>query len=484
MKKQPNILLVMTDEMRGDCIGAAGHPDVKTPYLDTLLSNGIYYPNAYSACPSCVPARAALHTGLSQSGHGRVGYQDGVDWNYPVTMAGELTRAGYYTQCVGKMHVHPLRNRMGFHNVELHDGYLNYYRRAQTPYWEDQRIADDYFYWLKDQAGMGCDVTNTGLECNSWVARPWIYNEEVHPTNWVASRSIDFLRRRDRQMPFFLMASFVRPHAPYDAPRWYFDLYRDRELRAPVKGDWNQMDLGVAGWTYNSDTGPSDPQLIREQQVGYYASITHVDHQIGRIIQELGSQGEAQNTVILFTSDHGEMLSDHGMVRKSRPYQGSIRIPMILYGPKAYTGGSSLVCEDLVELRDVMPTLLAMAGAGKLSGVEGESFLPGSRKEEREYLHGEHFYGEKSMHYIVTKTDKYIWYSQTGKEQYFSLTQDPQEQKDLGEDPAAANRKGYLRGCLIKELRGREEGYSDGKRLIAGRPPQRILKTVLSEGEE
>lgn len=125
-----------------------------------------------------------------------------------------------------------------------------------------------------------------------------------------------------------------------------------------------------------------------------------------------------------------------------------------------------------------------MAGAGKPYSVEGESFLPGSRKEEREYLHGEHFYGEKSMHYIVTKADKYIWYSQTGQEQYFSLAEDPQEQKDLGNDPASADRMGYLRGCLIDELKGREEGYSDGKRLIAGRPPQRILKTVLSEGEE
>ncbi len=107
MSKRPNLILIMTDEMRGDCLGIAGHPDVKTPHLDTLAAQGIFYPNAYTACPSCVPARAALHTGLSQKKHGRVGYQDGIDWNYPVTMAGELSKAGYYTQCVGKMHVHP-----------------------------------------------------------------------------------------------------------------------------------------------------------------------------------------------------------------------------------------------------------------------------------------------------------------------------------------------------------------------------------------
>ena len=148
MNKRPNILLLMVDEMRGDCTGYAGHPDVKTPYLDSLASQGIVFPNAYSSCPTCVPARAILHTGLSQRHTGKVGYQDRVDWNYGCTMAGELAKAGYYTECVGKMHVHPLRNYLGFHHVELHDGYLHEYRYPNVPYSENQLVADDYFYWL------------------------------------------------------------------------------------------------------------------------------------------------------------------------------------------------------------------------------------------------------------------------------------------------------------------------------------------------
>lgn len=105
--KQPNIILIMTDQLRWDCLGYAGHPDVKTPYLDTLASKGVVFDHAYSACPSCIAARAALHTGMEQSHHGRVGYEDNIPWNYAHTMAGELSKAGYYTQCVGKMHVHP-----------------------------------------------------------------------------------------------------------------------------------------------------------------------------------------------------------------------------------------------------------------------------------------------------------------------------------------------------------------------------------------
>ena len=120
--RQPNIILLMTDQLRGDALGYAGHPDVKTPYLDTLASRGVAFDRAYSACPSCIAARAALHTGMEQSHHGRVGYEDSIPWRYEHTLAGELTKAGYYTQCVGKMHVHPLRNYLGFNNVDLHDG--------------------------------------------------------------------------------------------------------------------------------------------------------------------------------------------------------------------------------------------------------------------------------------------------------------------------------------------------------------------------
>ena len=169
---RPNIVLITADQFRGDCLGFLGHPDVKTPYLDTLASQGAYFPNAYSACPSCIPARAALMTGLSQGKNKRVGYKDGVSWDYENTLPRELAKAGYYTKTVGKMHVHPLRSTLGFHHVELHDGYLHYYRREETPQVEYQPLADDYIYWLKKELGIDRDVTDAGLECNSFLARP------------------------------------------------------------------------------------------------------------------------------------------------------------------------------------------------------------------------------------------------------------------------------------------------------------------------
>ena len=181
MDKRPNIILLMADQMRGDCLGIAGHPDVKTPFLDALAAEGVRYENAYSACPTCVPARASLYTGMSQEHTGRVGYEDLVPWNYTHTLAGELSKAGYYTQCVGKMHVHPLRNNLGFNDVRLHDGYLHAYRRPSTPSYEDQRVADDYYWWLKQQLGVDADPVDTGLDCNSWVVRPGSTRKSITP---------------------------------------------------------------------------------------------------------------------------------------------------------------------------------------------------------------------------------------------------------------------------------------------------------------
>lgn len=472
MQQRPNIILLMADQMRADCLGIEGHPDVKTPFLDSLAADGVRYANAYSACPTCVPARATLYTGMDQRGTGRVGYEDRIPWDYPHTLAGELSKAGYYTQCVGKMHVHPLRNNLGFHNVRLHDGYLHAYRSPDTPSFEDQRVADDYYWWLKQELGIQADPVDTGMDCNSWVARPWIYEEKYHPTNWVASECLDFLRRRDRSMPFFLMASFVRPHPPLDPPSCYFDRYIHRNLAPPLRGDWDdEARMLRDGHSYHAQSSPSDPEYIHQLRAGYYASITHMDHQIGRILSALVEQHLMENTVILFVSDHGEMLGDHLMFQKAKPYQGSIHVPLFLSGPEAYVGPHT-IRGDLVELRDVMPTLLELAGAPIPETVDGKSLL---HPLTREYLHGEHSLGNDSMHFIVTDRDKYVWYSQTGRELYFDLTRDPEERHNAISDPENASRIAHLRTLLIRELADREEGYSDGTRLIVGQPPQTVL---------
>ena len=471
---RPNVMIFMADQFRGDCLGIDGHPDVKTPFLDTLALRGARFTRAYSATPTCIAARAGLLTGMCPAHHGRVGYQDGVAWRYPHTLPGCFTEAGYQTKCVGKMHVHPLRSRQGFQDVELHDGFLHYYRKPGMPYYENQMIADDYLHEMQGKGHK--DITDTGIECNGSVARPWPYEEETHPTRWVADRTIDFLRRRDRDHPFFLMASFVRPHPPFDAPQCFFDMYRGKQLRKPPVGEWASP---AGSREQSSPYGVADPELLQEAQIGYYACITQIDHQIGRIMEQLLLEGVLDNTYVLFISDHGELLGDHNLYRKSLGYEGSARVPFLLSGPGIPRG---TVNDSVVELMDVMPTLLDACGIVVPDTVDGKSVLPLLKGGEwREWVHGEHLYEGESAQYIVTSHDKYLWFSGTGREQYFDLANDPQEMHNRMDDPACQARIQHLRGALIAELAGREEGHSDGERLIPGRPCRPVLQAVFPD---
>lgn len=483
---KPNLLLISVDQMRGDCLSILNHPVVETPNLDQLARTGVLFRNAYSATPSCIPARAAMLTGMSQRHHGRIGYQDQVPWNYEHTLPSVLAAAGYHTQCVGKMHVYPARSLCGFHHIVMHDGYLHHNRiRTTNAVTESFDSCDDYLPWLRERAGVDCDLLDLGLDCNaSTMARPWHLAESLHPTNWVVTQSIDFLRRRDPRKPFFLSMAFVRPHPPFDPPQAFLDMYTDLDLPEPVIGQWAQKDdperNGLNPITYKGQV-PSGRR--RRAQAAYYALITHLDHQIGRFLQAMHEYDVLRNTVIVFTSDHGELLGDHHLFRKAMPYEGSAKVPFILADP----GGSlkmtpNQLKDQVIEIRDIMPTLLDAAGVSIPDTVDGCSLLPlvkGENVAWRRVIHGEHEFKELSNHYVTDGMQKYIWFSQTGREQLFDLSRDPKETVDVSGDPKYQVALAGWRAQLATELYGREEGYSDGKQLIAGRPAQTLLKQAF-----
>lgn len=480
MKPKPNIILITADQMRRDCLGIANHPVVETPYLDMMARNGIFCSKAYTAVPSCIASRAAILTGLSQRNHGRVGYEDGIKWNYDCSLPGEFAKAGYHTQAVGKMHVYPSRSLMGFHNVVLHDGFLPN-RRYNTPAYAWGGQCDDYLPYLKQQLGYEADLPDHGIECNSWISRPWTLPEHIHPTNWVVTESIDFLRRRDPDKPFFLHSSFFHPHPPFVPPQVYFDQYINQKIPEPVIGDWAEHeDRDRSGLIINCEKGIINRTALERAQAAYYGLITHIDHQIGRLLRVLMEYGVQDNTIILFASDHGEMLGDHNLFRKSMPYEGSSAVPFIIYDPGNLLNGlRGRVLDSPVELRDIMPTLLDIAGIEIPATIDGKSILESlNGKKWREYIHGEHEYGINSNHFIVTGKEKYIWFSQTGREQYFDLENDPQEMHNLFGNSSYSDKVCRLRNFLVKELENREEGYSDGKKLIVGKKPKKYLSNV------
>lgn len=478
MANRPNVVLICVDQWRGDCLGVDGHPLLATPHLDSLAIRGARFRHAYSATPTCVPARATLYTGSEPIRHGRVGYLDRVPWDYPVTMAGEFSAHGYQTQAIGKMHVYPERNLLGFHHVLLHDGYLHAARLRHRPF----AFIDDYLPWLRAKAGSdaAADYVDNGLNCNSVVARPWDKAEWLHPTTWVATHGIDFLYRRDPAKPFFLYLSFHRPHPPYDPPTWAFEQYLDTPPYRPVVGDWfDAYEEWAQDHRHDAHVARFPARTLHRARAGYYGHMAHIEMQINRFWEALAEFGLADNTYFCFVSDHGEMLGDHHLFRKGYPYEGSARIPFILSGPTDSGIVPGIVRDEVVELRDVLPTLLDCAGLPVPDQVDGRSVLGLARGETspwREWLHGEHTLFGQSVQWITNGREKYIWMSGSGREQLFDLDSDPGEEHDLSREPASADRVERWRSVLTEELRDREERFVEDGKLAIGRPVYPVLR--------
>src|SRR5687767_10198181 len=222
---------------------------------------------------------------------------------------------------------------------------------------------------------------------------------------------------------------------------------------------------------------------MRRCRAGYYGLMSHVDDQVARLLDFMRLNGHLRDTLILFTSDHGEMLGDHHMYRKTFPYEGSARVPFLLHAPASMGLRRGLTLDAPVGLQDVMPTLLDAAGLDVPDTVTGRSVLPLLREgdaqpEWRDALHGEHsgiYQYDLGNHYLVSDRHKFIWWSQTGREQLFDLQEDPHEMRDLALTPEADTRLAPWRARMAEQLRHRPEGFFEGDRLIPGRPHQQLV---------
>lgn len=470
-KRRPNIVFITTDQQRGDCLGCAGHPVLETPNLDQLASRGTVFSKAYAAVPSCTPSRAAIMTGMDQWNHGRLTMTGRDPLAYPTTLPAELSKAGYHTHAVGKMHFFPQRALYGFHSTVLDET------------WYEDAFFCDYRTWFETHREAGYGYRDHALDYNSWMARPSHLPEHLHPTYWTASEGINFIRRRDPTKPFFLWLSFSRPHPPFDPPQVYYDMYIDNpDIPKPVVGDWAER-YAVRNPDVNAPQSMLSDREIHRARAAYYASITFIDHQIGRVLFDYKKHfpEEFNNTVFLFTSDHGEMLGDHHHWRKTYAYEGSSRVPFIVTCPETWDVPRGETIDRVVELRDVMPTLLDAAGIEIPASVDGRSVLDlirGKGEDWREFIQGEHtvcYTIEEGMQFVTDGKEKYIWFHHTGEERFFDLATDPMECKDLSKDPQFESRMQVWRERLaaINENRGDPRGQNG--RLV---PQKRLALTV------
>ena len=471
--KSPNILLIMTDQQRFDTLGCYGNDSIETSNLDWIASQGTVFHNAYTPSPSCVPARACLISGMNQWNTGILGMGAGqgpMGVGFKHTLPGELSKGGYHTKGIGKMHFFPQRALNGFHSTLL----------DESGRVEDPDFVSDYRKWFNKNKTGDYDIIDHGVNWNSWQARPYHAPEFLHPTNWTVNSSIEFLKERDPSKPFFLKVSFARPHSPYDAPDYYFNKYLSKDLPDKKLGAWSSIhDVPHERHCPDAWQGVRSDEEIHRARAGYYGSIDHIDQQLGRLFLHLRRNGEFDNTLIIFTSDHGDMLGDHNLWRKTYAYEGSAHIPFIVMLPKNMRGNMRRDVYEPVTLYDIMPTVLDVVGQSIPDTVDGMSVLPLIQDRDikwRDYIHGEHcacYSAENEMQYLTDGKWKYIWYPRTGREQLFNLMEDPYECKDLVDDDSYKEELLQWRLNLIRELEPRDLGLTDGAELVcqAGRGP-------------
>ena len=444
----PNILFMIADQMRSDALSCAGNKAIRTPNLDKLASEGVRFTNAFSSTPSCTPARAAILTGLSPWYHGMLGYGN-VAPRYPYELPRALSEGGYYTCSLGKDHFgwNSTINRgisHGYDKTNLYDGLL-----------EEIDDYDDWFMYNNP----GVDPMATGLEYNDYRGRPYVLEEYYHPTAYVGRATIDFLLTYNETKPFFLKASFHRPHSPYDPPKKWMDQYKPEDMPTPYTGgNWDSRYAVHYTTTPNPGIWCGDLGLdtVRVSRQAYYGNVAFIDSWVGEIMAVLEERGLIENTFILFTADHGDMLGDHYHFRKTYPYFGSAHIPMMFKWPISQqlipTGGPiteprGSIRSEVVELRDLFPTFLDIAGLPVSKSLNGSSLLNLLRKPTqtenmqvnnettwRQYLDLEH-----SICYNVTNHwnaltnghTKYIFRAYFDDEQLFDLDTDLHEMINL-----------------------------------------------------
>ena len=453
MSNRPNILLITTDQQRWDAAGGTGPSFLRTPHFDHLCREGVRFNRAYSDCPMCVPARRTIMTGQHAYTHGMTANAPTPQLeNTADTLPGRLTAAGYQTMAIGKMHFTPQRFRQGF---------------------QEMILPDDYYREMGRKGGP--QPMRHGMGQNELTPTMATVPETETLTSWTAEQSVDFINhRRDPQSPFFLWTSFSKPHPPLDPPEPYYSMYRQNDIPEPVVGDWVEQDCPIAlrrFWDRMAHE-TAKPEIVREARAAYYGLITQIDFNMGRIFAALRASGEWQNTIILYTSDHGEFLGDHGGGSKGFFHEPSARVPFVLRLPPSEPWVSSdRTVEDLACLADIYPTLLDAAGVESPDHIDGTSLLPivhgGSGPADRRVV--SIFASNLETCHQIAITDgrwKYLWFPEGPSEQLFDLSADPQELHNLAADEAAAETKATLHQAIVDELTAKNSPHVKAGKLV------------------
>lgn len=378
---RPNILWICTDQQRYDTIGALGNQCVSTPNIDRLVEEGVTFTHAYCQSPICTPSRGSFLTGMYPSavhvnGNGNEYFPDN-----PPLVTRLLADAGYDCGLIGKLHLASAHRRI---EPRVNDGY-RYWQYSHAPR-DDWETGHDYADWVRSKGHILGELTKSidGVPA------------ELHQTTWCAEKTMEFIRQ-ERDAPWLASVNIYDPHPPFNPPKTYRDMFNPADMPGPLfrESDLEQqrkleaVDFQSKGRPPEEldirnpilprspgtvDAGSAGGRDAKTLQAAYYAMIKLIDDVLGRILETLDDTGQRERTVIIFTSDHGEMLGDHGLIQKGcRFYEGLVRVPLIFSFPEYFEQG--LRSDALVGLLDKTPTLLDLAGLEIPDRMQGMSLL-------------------------------------------------------------------------------------------------------------
>jgi arylsulfatase A-like enzyme len=470
---QPNILIVMPDELRADALGYAGHPVYRTPHVDRLAREGVRFSHMYCTAPLCMPARASMISGLYPHNHHvqeNAGSLPVEDESY----ARLLERAGYATAYVGKTHFGsdaPGRDFVGHEETVRRRGF-EYVHQIPGPMalarteshlsrrWAQlgllERYREDY---RRRAADPGAGAWPSPLPLAEFA------------DCYVGARAEAWLRAYREDRPFLLVVGFGGPHPPFDAPEPYAGMYRPEDVPAPIPpgepGDWlpdhvrqrlaaghGQGRPGPAGAASGAAAGSALPdeanRIARERMANYGGKISLIDDQVGRLLAVLDERAWVDNTLVVFLSDHGEMGGDHGRYHKSVFFESAARIPFLMRWPAALPAGASR--DGLVEQLDLFATVVDAAGAPPSKRAFARSLLPLARGDAGAAPRDAVFSELKREIMIRTPRHKYVVDALGRGVQLFDLDADPQERRNLVGHPDCGRVEHELRDRILRWL--------------------------------
>ncbi len=464
----PNILFIMVDEMKWNVMSCAGHPLVKTPHLDQLAREGTRFATAYTVAPICTPSRYSFFTGRYAHVHGST--DNSTPPREPqVLLPCILKQAGYQTAISGKLHfISPPNIDYGF------DYFWSYKDEGsgKLPSWPE---------YIEEQYGKGAQKKS--LQTQPFPNDPLgkdlgklTYPNADSQTSWITARALDFLDRRDKAKPFFLFVSYLDPHSPSHLCEPYWSMYQNEydPEGIPLPPTFKQ-DLSKPLATNASRHGVNDPKIVKAMTAAYYAKVTMVDDNVGWLLRQLRKQGLAENTLIVFTADHGNMLGDLNRWFKGVMYEGSARIPLLMKAPAASAFAAQFnrghVVSNIVESIDVMPTLCEMAGVPlPEQGIQGRSMTALVAGKAGDWK--ERAFAERGSSMVRTQQYKLICddrknAGESGEYELYDLSKDPMETQNLATDPACAG--------VLKDLLARHETWQKDV------PPPPVIPGVVAE---